>query len=83
MPLLAVSVKVKVLVTMDCNLPGSSVHGIRQVRILEWIAIPFSNNIPKSSDPKAPINSRRNFVFKLESLMTSNNTLYILHKYKR
>ena len=27
---------------MDCNPPGSSVHGIRQTRILEWIAISFS-----------------------------------------
>ena len=27
---------------MDCSLPGSSVHGILQARILEWIAIPFS-----------------------------------------
>ena len=27
---------------MDCGLPGSSVHGILQTRILEWIAIPFS-----------------------------------------
>ena len=27
---------------MDCSLPGSSVHGILQVRILEWVAIPFS-----------------------------------------
>ena len=27
---------------MDCSLPGSSVHGILQVRILEWIAIPIS-----------------------------------------
>ena len=26
---------------MDCNPPGSSVHGILQARILEWIAIPF------------------------------------------
>ena len=45
------SVLVKVLVTqtcltlcdpMDCSLPGSSVHGIFQARILEWVAIPFS-----------------------------------------
>ena len=43
--------KVKVLVSqlhltlcnpMDCNPPGSSVHGILQARILEWDAIPFS-----------------------------------------
>ena len=27
---------------MDCNLPGCSVHGILQVRILEWVAMPFS-----------------------------------------
>ena len=28
---------------MDCSLPGSSVHGILQARILEWVAISFSN----------------------------------------
>ena len=27
---------------MDCNLPGSSVHGILQARVLEWGAIAFS-----------------------------------------
>ena len=27
---------------MDCSLPGSSVHGIFQARILEWVAIPSS-----------------------------------------
>ena len=28
---------------MDYNPPGSSVHGILQARILEWVAIPSSN----------------------------------------
>ena len=28
---------------MDCSLPGSSVHGIFQVRVLEWLAIAFSD----------------------------------------
>ena len=28
---------------MDCSLSGSSFHGIFQTRILEWVAIPFSN----------------------------------------
>ena len=28
--------------SMDCNLPGPSVRGILQARILEWVAIPFS-----------------------------------------
>ena len=27
---------------MDCSLPGSSVHGICQARVLEWVAISFS-----------------------------------------
>ena len=29
---------------MDCSLPGSSVHGIFQARVLEWGAITFSKN---------------------------------------
>ena len=28
---------------MDCNQAGSSAHGILQARILEWVAISFSN----------------------------------------
>src|SRR5574340_881510 len=28
---------------MDCSLPGSSVHGIFQARVLEWDAIAFSH----------------------------------------
>ena len=30
---------------MDCSLPGSSVHGIFQARVLEWVAIAFSENM--------------------------------------
>ena len=30
------------LFAMDCSPPGSSVHGILQARILEWVAMPFS-----------------------------------------
>ena len=49
---------VKVLVTqscptlcdpMDCSSPGSSVHGILQARILEWVAVPSSRG---SSQPR-------------------------------
>ena len=29
---------------MDSSLPGSSVHGIFQARVLEWVAIAFSKN---------------------------------------
>ena len=31
---------------MDCRLPGSSVHGIFQARVLEWGAIAFSEELP-------------------------------------
>ena len=34
---------------MDCGLPGSSVHGILQARILEWVAMPSSRG---SSPPR-------------------------------
>ena len=30
--------------SVDCSLPGSSVHGIFQARVLEWVAIAFSKN---------------------------------------
>src|SRR5574340_199746 len=32
---------------MDCSLPGSSVHGIFQARVLEWGAIAFSNMLSR------------------------------------
>ena len=43
---------------MDCSLPGSSVHGILQARILEQIAIPFSRG---SSWPKDQTQTGRFF----------------------
>ena len=30
---------------MDCSPPGSSVHGIFQARVLEWVAIAFSDQV--------------------------------------
>ena len=52
----AILVKVKVAHSspalcdpMDCSLPGSSVNGILQARILEWVAISFSKG---SSQPR-------------------------------
>ena len=54
----ALKMKVKVLVAqscptlcdpMSCNPPGSSVPGILQARILEWVAVLFSR---KSSQPR-------------------------------
>ena len=34
----------------DCNPPGSSVHGILQTRILEWVAISFSKGASQTRD---------------------------------
>ena len=54
---------VKVLVTQFCltlcnpmnfSLPGSSVHGILQARILEWVAIPFPRD---ASNPRFELGS--------------------------
>ena len=50
------SFKVKVVVTqlcltlcdpMDCSLPGFTVHGLLQARILEWVATPFCRGSPQ------------------------------------
>ena len=35
---------------MDCSLPGSSVYGIFQARVLEWGAIAFSPGEPTASE---------------------------------
>ena len=35
---------------MDCSPPGSSIHGIFQARILEWVAISFSRGSSRPRD---------------------------------
>ena len=35
---------------VDCSLPGSSIHGIVQARILEWVAISFSRGSSQLGD---------------------------------
>ena len=40
---------------MDCSPPGSSVHGISQARVLEWVAISFSRDLPNPGiEPRSP-----------------------------
>ena len=43
---------------MDCSQPGSSVHGISQARMLEWVAMPSSGDLPdsgiESTSPMSP-----------------------------
>ena len=51
LPILVLNHVLQLCNPMDCGLPGSSVHGILQARILEWATIPFSR---ESSWPKFP-----------------------------
>ena len=39
---------------MDCSLSGSSVHGIFQARVPEWVAISFSRQLGKTVVKKDP-----------------------------
>ena len=40
---------------MDCSLPGSSVHGVSQARILGWVAISSPENLPNPGiEPTSP-----------------------------
>ena len=70
--------------SMDCSLPGSSVHGIFQARVLEWGAIAFSNtnnhivwrsnqSILKEINPK----------YSLEGLMLKLKLQYFGHLMQR
>ena len=42
-PLLKMVSRVWLCDPIDCSLPGSSVHGLLQARVLEWVAYPFSS----------------------------------------
>ena len=48
----SLSLRLTLCASMDCSLQGTSVHGILQTRILEWVAMPFSKG---SSWPKDQI----------------------------
>ena len=59
---------------MDCSLPGSSVHGILQARILEWVATPSSRG---SSRPRDQTCIGRPFTTRASLEAHSFNTLQI------
>ena len=68
---------------MDCSLSGSSVHGIFQARVLEWVAIAFSVyayyilfNIQHLNHQGGPI-SEEEYIYLIESLFctTENNSI--------
>ena len=57
---------------MDCSLPGSSIHGICQARVLEWGAIAFSKNIASSFQ----------YTVLVHKLLTLLYTCYSCHGYR-
>ena len=69
---------------MDCGLPGSSIHGIFQARVLEWGAIAFSEEIPgvtgKFGLGVQNEAGRRLLEFCQENTLVIANTLFQQHK---
>ena len=57
---------------MDCSLLGSSVHGIFQAKVLEWVAISFTEFM--SSAQTSPLTSRLNHLLHI-SIQVSNSYL--------
>ena len=72
---------------INCSLPCSSVHGILQVRILEWVAISFSRDLPQpgiepvSSAPLAL--AGRFFTTELPGKPTTVLLLLLLSRFSR
>ena len=59
---------------MDCHLPGSSVHGISQARILEWVAIFFPRGSSRLKGSKlGPLH------WQVDSLPESPGTPNMIH----
>ena len=76
----AFSVVFNSLEPMDCRPPGSSIHGIFQSRILEWVAFPTPEDLPNpekestfsrlagrlsTAPPEKPTSERMKFKLKL------------------
>ena len=62
---------------MDCSLPGSSVHGIFQARVLEWGAIAFSERetgLPQLANPRGCTDSL--FYFTMKSVCVSHSVAF-------
>ena len=65
---------------MDCSLPGSSVHGIFQARVLEWGAIAFSEQYIKRGSVAWQLRSFFIHSF-IQRLLTTSTTELSYHLY--
>ena len=61
---------------MDCSPPGSSVHGIFQARVLEWVAIAFSNLLYICTLKYMYLSLDAQLVFFLELLVLFSITIF-------
>ena len=76
---------------MGCSPPGSSIHGISQVRMLQWVAIPFSRVSPQprgwtqvsclASRFFTIWTAKENIIFKLQKI--KNDEKKILKEFRR
>ena len=55
---------------MDCSLSGSSVHGILQASILEWVAIPYSKGYSQLWDQTQVSHIAGRFFTELPGIMS-------------
>ena len=50
---------------VDCSPPGSSIHGILQAKLLEWVAIPFTKGIFLTQGSNPSLSHFRQIVYPL------------------
>ena len=71
---------------MDCSLPGSSVHGIFQARVLEWGAIAYMQKPmefwEKIGQALSSLGMRKEFLFLAEEISV-NAWIYKDHAYSK
>ena len=65
---------------LDCTLPGSSVHGILQARVLEWVAISFSRGSSQPRDRTWVLKNTKSFSKLLYTSSVSNMYKLTIHQ---
>ena len=63
---------------IDCSLPGSSIHGISQARVLEWGATAFSRNMYKKCFSLHERETMGKSSKRMHSILTSNSINFFL-----
>ena len=62
---------------MDCSLPGSSLHGILQARVLEWVAISFSRGSSRPRETRTQVSHIAGRCFNLWAILRYLNKSYL------